>query len=167
MYLADEKLGSFAVGVPLRGMELTARVLYAAGRTALAEVKKHYIDVKAGEQSLGQLNKQQRELESVKIEPTAVKEYRRALKEYELDFALKKGADGKFWVFYKGQDAKRVHQALGDMLAAYRATHEDKEPVEVTIKDAETRAAEAVRSSRDRNTRESPELTTPHEEAQR
>lgn len=89
--------------------EALAKLLSVSAH-ALAE--RHY-STKTGAQSLSQLNRQGRALNSVEVDSAALKDIKRQMKAYAVDFAVTKDKDtGNLSLWFKGQDIERIQMAL-------------------------------------------------------
>ncbi|MDD4291882.1 MAG: PcfB family protein [Clostridia bacterium] len=103
--------------------------------------------VKHGEQSLARLNEQNRQLEDVAIDQADLKVFRRELKRYGVDFALKRNVDtNNIHVFFKSQDVDRVNIGLKNYINKIDTIPQVKRiPLAERIKNARERAAQKMR----------------------
>jgi len=114
------------VQIVSKGTEMTARTLWGLMKHAL-EMKKQAAtgtnaqtatytgnpSVVFGEQSLESLNRQGRELESVRIMDEDIKNFRETLGEYHVDFSIQQDRNtGNIHVFFKAQDTGRIYQGM-------------------------------------------------------
>ena len=71
-----------------------------------------------GQQSLNALNRQERPLASVDVNKKTLPYIRRQLKQYSVDFSVKKDRDtGQMYLLFKGQDVDRIQTALENCIA--------------------------------------------------
>lgn len=89
--------------------EALAKLLSVSAH-ALAE---HHYSTKTGAQSLSQLNRQGRPLNSIEVDSEALKDIKQQMKAYSVDFAVTKDKDtGNYSLWFKGQDIERIQMAL-------------------------------------------------------
>lgn len=125
-----------AVHVTWRGSEITLKVLKAL----ILEMLKNHNQMKHGEQSLKKLNLQNKQLESVKITQSDIRQFRGELKNHAVDFNIKKDKEtGEFNVFFKAQDVDRVYKGLEKVVKDFDKT---KKPVKETVEQAKQKAEE-------------------------
>lgn len=73
----------------------------------------HQYATKSGAQSLAQLNRQGRALDSIEVDSAVLRDVKRQMKAYAVDFAVTRDKDtGKISLWFKGQDVERIQAAL-------------------------------------------------------
>lgn len=96
-----------------------------------------------GEQSLKKLNLQDKQLDLMTLTDVEIKEFRKQLNKYAVDFAVMKDKiAGMHTVFFKGQDINRVYEGLEKACTASLDIKpiKAKEPMPVVMTKAITRA---------------------------
>lgn len=95
-----------------------------------------------GQQSLQNLNKQGRQLESVNLPGEDIKAFRQQLKRYNVDFSvMKDGNTGEQTVFFKAQDVDRVYKGLENCVKGLSLDKSDeKKPIKDVMAKAEQKA---------------------------
>ena len=106
-----EELPGAAVQMVSQGSIETLKMLLKLIEVALQERNRD--STKHGQQSLQALNKQGRQLESVNIPSEDIKEFRRQLNRFNVDFSIMRDrGTGENAVFFRAQDVDRVYQGL-------------------------------------------------------
>ena len=71
-----------------------------------------------GQQSLAELNRQNRQLASVDVNDRTLRIVKRQLDQYSVDFSVTKDKDsGRMYLWFKGQDVDRIQTALENCIA--------------------------------------------------
>lgn len=96
-----------------------------------------------GEQSLKDLNAQNRPLNHVEVNSQDVENIRRELNRYGVDFSVLQEKDGTFQLYFKAQDIDRVHQGMENCVKNFDRTA-GRKPMEEQL-------GSAVREARERN----------------
>lgn len=124
------------IEVTWKATEMTAKVI----KELIAMLMARHNSPAHGEQKLEQLNAQNRQLESVDISATDLKAVKQELKQYSVDFSVKKVPNSnEYKVFFKGQDVDRVYQGLSNYVKGIDNLTK-KKPMQETIKEAEKEA---------------------------
>lgn len=136
--IADERAANTVLSMELKAAKFTAQGIAAALRTLLESPER----VRHGEQSLKTLNLQNRELSSMDVAGSDVKQLGRMLKKYAVDFAVEhdKGS-GTYTLYFKAQDRDRLNRGLKECLKDYDRAVRDKKPVKETVEEAQKEAA--------------------------
>ena len=72
-----------------------------------------------GQQSLAELNRQNRQLASVDVNDRTLRLVKRQLNQYSVDFSVTKDKDsGRMYLWFKGQDVDRIQTAIENCIAA-------------------------------------------------
>ena len=72
-----------------------------------------------GQQSLAELNRQNRQLASVDVNDRTLRIVKRQLDQYSVDFSVTKDKDsGRMYLWFKGQDVDRIQTAIENCIAA-------------------------------------------------
>lgn len=100
-----------------------------------------------GQQSLAELNQQERQLASVDVNDKTLRLVKRQLNQYSVDFSVTKDkGTGHMYLWFKGQDVDRIQTALENCIA-----ERGREGPGVELKDLAARmAARAREASRTR-----------------
>lgn len=135
-------LGEQAVMIMYKtGSEITLTMLKAIIQKLLEKnnVLQH------GEQSMEALNMQGKKLEHVELPGQDIKEFRKALRKYAVDFSvLRDNAAGTYSVFFKGQDTERIYAGLKGVLKEAIAETGEKKHIKEVIEQATKKAEELV-----------------------
>lgn len=71
-----------------------------------------------GQQTLAELNRQERQLASVDVNDKMLRLVKRQLSQYSVDFSVTKDKDtGHMYLWFKGQDVDRIQTALENCIA--------------------------------------------------
>ena len=113
----QEEVENKSVALSIKATKLTANVLKAALRKALAEMEKAKKNPKVykGKQSVKKLVRQGAGVSNIEVTDGNIKSFERVAKKYRLDFALKKDSSTKpptYYVFFKGQDTEMMNLAF-------------------------------------------------------
>lgn len=139
------ELGEQAVQIILKASTMSLGVILQAAQAA---VRKHN-GIEHGEQQLKKLNMQGKQLESVAITGEDIKDFRKQLNKYSVDFSVMRDRNsGEYSVFFKGQDTDRVYSALKDVLSTSidrsdKSKRPAKEIMQAAIEKAEHLAEQA------------------------
>lgn len=133
-------LGEQAVMVMYKaGSEITLTMLKAIIHKLL---EKNTI-LQHGEQSMKALNMQGKKLEHVELPGQDIKEFRKALRNYAVDFSvLRDKTSGMYSVFFKGQDTDRIYAGLKGVLKDAVVETGEKKHIKEVIEQAAKRAEE-------------------------
>ena len=135
----------WAWSVETRAPELTAAVV----QSIIQGLLNHHQRKREGEQSLRQLNRQGRKLDSVELESPDLRRLRRELNRYGVDFSLQKEKQtGKAYVYFKAQDAILFYAGLKQYTEKARDKKPAKEIIQAAMEKVANRAAETVDRAR-------------------
>lgn len=106
----QEEMEKKAVAISIKSAKLTADLLKAALRKALAEMEKSQKNPKIykGKQSVKHLVRQGAGVSNIEITDGNIKSFERVARKYGIDFALKKDTSSqppRYLVFFKSKDA--------------------------------------------------------------
>ena len=112
------ELGEQTVQVEYRAARITGRALLRIMESLIRKLSAQRDGNVHGEQSMRQLNRQDKALESVAITDKDMKAIRRELNKYGVDYAIMKepGSD-THKLFFKGKDVQQIHDALQKVVA--------------------------------------------------
>ena len=154
------ELGEQVLQVTLKASGITARALLRAMREAY---QKRSL-VTHGEQSVKQLNLQNKALENVDISKEDMATLRRTLNSYGVDFAVARDREqGVYKVFFKGQDVDRVYAALEKCVKDYES-YNRRRPVKETLQDAKEEAEKRSQQRQKEKVRVREQEQTPERE---
>ncbi len=132
------ELGEQAIKVEWKAVEITAEALKALIRQLIENKDK----IQHGQQSLSKLNLQGKKLEQIELTGEDMKNFRRELNRYSVDFSVMQDrTSGKHTVFFKGQDIDRVYAGLQKCVQDF---NKGKRPIKEVMRDAEEKAAQRV-----------------------
>lgn len=100
--------------------------------------------IHTGKQTIEQLNRQHKPLSSVEVGDETLRDIKRQLKAYGVDFAVTKDANGKMSLWFKGADVERVQKALENCIADLgeaAAPHKEQESLQELCDRAKERSA--------------------------
>lgn len=130
------ELGEQAVKVEWKTVEITAKALKALIQQLIENKEK----IQHGQQSLSKLNLQGKKLEQVELTGEDMKNFRREMNRYSVDFSIMKDrTSGNYTVFFKGQDVERVYAGLQKCVQNF---DKGKKPIKEVMRDAEERATQ-------------------------
>ncbi len=130
------ELGEQAIKVEWKAVEITAEALKALIRQLIENKDK----IQHGQQSLSKLNLQGKKLEQIELTGEDMKNFRRELNRYSVDFSVMQDrTSGKHTVFFKGQDIDRVYAGLQKCVQDF---NKGKRPIKEVMRDAEEKAAQ-------------------------
>lgn len=130
------ELGEQAVKVEWKTVEITAKALKALIQQLIENKEK----IQHGQQSLTKLNLQGKKLEQVELTGEDMKNFRREMNRYSVDFSIMKDrTSGNYTVFFKGQDVERVYAGLQKCVQNF---DKGKKPIKEVMRDAEERATQ-------------------------
>ena len=157
----QDEVNEKTVSLCIRGGKITAQLLKAAMRKALAQMEQEKAkqkqqskvqkqqDDKAkdksyrGKQTMEKLMRQNVQLSNIEITDGNIKSFERVAKKYSIDFSLKKDTTAKpprYFVFFKARDAAAFKEYTGKSL------NKTKKPsVRAKLKDAITQAKDKNR----------------------
>ena len=119
----QEEIETRTVALAISTSKLTGRVLQAAVRKLLAEMKKSRDSppkIPHGKQTVKQLVKQGVGVSNLEITNSNIKSFERFARKYGVDYALKKDATGdkpKYLVFFKARDTDALTAAFTEFSA--------------------------------------------------
>jgi len=118
----QEHINEKTVAVSIRTVKLTARVLQAAIRKVLMEMRRARENPKIyrGKQTVKQIVRQNAGVSNIEITEGNIKAFEGVARKYGVDFALKRDdsvSPPKWLVFFKGRDADAVQAAFRDFAA--------------------------------------------------
>lgn len=130
------ELGEQAIKVEWKAVEITAEALKALIRQLIENKDK----IQHGQQSLSKLNLQGKKLEQIELTGEDMKNFRRELNRYSVDFSVMQDrTSGNHTVFFKGQDIDRVYAGLQKCVQDF---NKGKRPIKEVMRDAEEKAAQ-------------------------
>lgn len=132
------ELNEQAVEVTIKGTKISLVMLQQIIRSLLDKKNQRQY----GEQKLEKLNKQGKKLESIDLPNQDLKNFKKILKKYEVDFSImkEKGKD-EYTIFFKGQDIDRVYKGLENCLNDLDL-EKGKKPIKEVIKEAIEKSTE-------------------------
>ena len=115
----QEEMERKAVAISIKAGKLTADLLKAALRKALAEMEKSQKNPKIyhGKQSVKQLVRQGAGVSNIEVTDGNIKSFERVARKYGVDFALKKDVSSqppRYLVFFKSRDADALTAAFAE-----------------------------------------------------
>ena len=115
----QEEMERKAVAISIKAGKLTADLLKAALRKALAEMEKSQKNPRIyhGKQSVKQLVRQGAGVSNIEVTDGNIKSFERVARKYGVDFALKKDVSSqppRYLVFFKSRDADALTAALAE-----------------------------------------------------
>lgn len=133
-------LGEQAVMVMYKtGSEMTLTMLKAIIQRLLEK----NTELQHGEQSMKALNLQGKKLEHVELSGQDIKEFRKALRKYAVDFSVMQDKTaGTYSVFFKGQDTDRIYAGLKGVLKEAVAETGEKKHIKDVIEQAAKKSQE-------------------------
>lgn len=130
-------LGEQAIKVEWKAVEITAKALKALIQQLIENKDK----IQHGQQSLSKLNLQGKKLEQVELAGEDMKNFRREMNRYSVDFSIMQDrTSGNYTVFFKGQDVERVYAGLQKCVQNFEKGN--KKPIKEVMRDAEERATQ-------------------------
>ena len=145
----NHELEEQAVMVTLKAADMTIAGLKNM-ITALLEKRK---TAAHGEQALRKLNLQNMQLENVEMPNQDMKDFRRHLKKYSVDFAIMKDRKSReHTAFFKAQDVNRIYAGLERCVKDLGFDMSERRPIDEVMADARERAAQ--RNEQQRNERQ-------------
>lgn len=96
-----------------------------------------------GEQTLEELNAQNRELRHADFDKTDLESIRRELKHYAVDFHVMQAPDGSYQLFFKAQDIDRVYEGVRQYVRDLERPYMDTQ-IKDAAKEADARNAAAA-----------------------
>ena len=141
----QEEVENKSVALSIKATKLTASVLKAALRKALAEMEKAKKNPKVykGKQSVKKLVRQGAGVSNIEITDGNIKSFEKVARKYGIDFALKK-ADDRYLVFFKGRDADVLTAAFRE----FSKKKLDKERKPSVRRDLAEKKAEAAQTAK-------------------
>ena len=140
----QDEVNEKTVSLCIRGGKITAQLLKAAMRKALAQMEQEKAKQK---QSMDKLMKQNVQLSNIEITDGNIKSFERVAKKYSIDFSLKKDTTAKpprYFVFFKARDADVMTAAFKEYTG--KSLNKTKKPsVRTKLKDAITQAKDKNR----------------------
>lgn len=134
------ELGEQAIKVEWKAVEITAEALKALIRQLIENKDK----IQHGQQSLSKLNLQGKKLEQIELTGEDMKNFRRELNRYSVDFSVMQDrTSGNHTVFFKGQDIDRVYAGLQKCVQDF---NKGKRPIKEVMRDAEEKAEQRAAS---------------------
>lgn len=133
-------LGEQAVMVMYKtGSEITLTMLKVIIRNLLEKNN----TLQHGEQSMKALNMQGKRLEHMELPGQDIKEFRKALRKYAVDFSvLQDKTAGTYSVFFKSQDTDRIYAGLKSVLKEAVAETGKKKHIKEVIEQATKKVEE-------------------------
>ena len=103
----QEEVNNGAAQVVVKVGKLSGRLLKAAVAKVLKawQEKSDPQKLHRGKQTVKQLAAQNKGMSSIDVDKAGIRSFERVARKYGVDFAPKKGRDGKYYVFFKGKDA--------------------------------------------------------------
>lgn len=133
------ELNEQAIQVTTKATQITLAGLKAIIQTMLSN--RHPIT--HGEQSIQKLSLQNKQLESVNLSGDDIKEFRKQLNKYSVDFHVQRDkSTGLHTVFFKSQDTDRIYLGLESCMKKLTLDRSIKKPIKEVMENAVQRAAE-------------------------
>lgn len=131
----QEEMERKAVAISIKAGKLTADLLKAALRKALAEMEKSQKNPKIyhGKQSVKQLVRQGAGVSNIEVTDGNIKSFERVARKYGVDFALKKDVSSqppRYLVFFKSRDADALDRRLCGVFRKGRPAPGQREAVD-------------------------------------
>ena len=110
----QEEVNNGAVQVVVKLGKLSEKALQAA----VAKITKAWKEqtdpqkLHRGKHTVKQLAAQGKGMSSIDVDKAGIRSFERVARKYGVDFAPKKGRDGKYYVFFKGKDADALTAAF-------------------------------------------------------
>lgn len=105
-----------AIRIEIDAAKFALKGILGAARAALHTLT--HPGIKYGRQTIKELNRQGRELNSVETDSQKMREVKKELKAYGVDFAVEKDrTNDKMYIWFKGQDVERIQKALENLIA--------------------------------------------------
>ena len=161
----QDEVNEKTVSLCIRGGKITAQLLKAAMRKALAQMEQEKAKQKQqskvqkqqddktkdksyrGKQTMDKLMRQNVQLSNIEITDGNIKSFERVAKKYSIDFSLKKDTTAKpprYFVFFKARDADVMTAAFKEYTG--KSLNKTKKPsVRTKLKDAITQAKDKNR----------------------
>ena len=136
--LGDE-MGNKAISVTIKATQITAKLVLELMK-AIAKDKYKVIN---GKQSLKELNKKGRALETVNIDKADLKAIQRQLKKDGIDFAIKKDSSNEvFNLYFKGQDINQIEKIFKDYASKNFKDfkNDERKPVKEVVEEAKIKS---------------------------
>ena len=110
----QEEVNSGTTQVAVKVTKLTGRALQAAMKKLLKmwQEQRDPEKLHRGKQTVKQLAAQGKGMSSIDVDKAGIRSFERVARKYGVDFAPKKGRDGKYYVFFKGKDADALTAAF-------------------------------------------------------
>ena len=110
----QEEVNNGAAQVVVKVGKLSGRLLKAAVAKVLKawQEKSDPQKLPRGKQAVKQLAAQNKGMSSIDVDKAGIRSFERVARKYGVDFAPKKGRDGKYYVFFKGKDADALTAAF-------------------------------------------------------
>ena len=110
----QEEVNNGAAQVVVKVGKLSGRLLKAAVAKVLKawQEKSDPQKLHRGKQTVKQLAAQNKGMSSIDVDKAGIRSFERVARKYGVDFAPKKGRDGKYYVFFKGKDADALTAAF-------------------------------------------------------
>lgn len=129
----QEEVENKAVAFSIKTTKLTAKVLEAAIKKALAEMEKKQKNPKVykGKQSVKHLVRQGTGVSNIEITDGNIKSFERVARKYGIDFALKKDTNSqppRYLVFFKSRDADALTAAFQEYSGKIVKNHRQEKP---------------------------------------
>ena len=104
----QEEVNNGAAQVVVKVGKLSGRLLKAAVAKVLKawQEKSDPQKLHRGKQTVKQLAAQNKGMSSIDVDKAGIRSFERVARKYGVDFAPKKGRDGKYYVFFKGKDRR-------------------------------------------------------------
>ena len=151
-----EQVAEHGVQIAMRLTKLTGRTFFKGILKLLAYMKKNNQEIKqsvkkgfenltngskenTGKQTVKQLVGQGQGVSSIELD--AVKGFDKYARKYGVDYAVRKGDDGKYLVFFKGKDADALTAAFSEFTSK-KLNRSERPPLKDRIAKAKERAAQ-------------------------
>lgn len=129
----QEEVENKSVALSIKATKLTANVLKAALRKALAEMEKAKKNPKVykGKQSVKKLVRQGAGVSNIEVTDGNIKSFERVARKYGIDFALKKDSSSsppRYLVFFKSKDTDALTAAFQEYSGKVVKKQEKEKP---------------------------------------
>jgi len=141
------ELNAQAIEVTTRATAITLAALKSIIQTLIEN--RHSIE--HGEQGLKKLNLQNKQLESVELSGEDIKDFKKQLNKYSVDFSVMKDkTTGHHTIYFKAQDTDRVYTGLENCIKNLSIDRHSKKPIKEVIESAVERAAQQTQPTHQR-----------------
>lgn len=138
----SDELSKQAISVTVKTSEISADILKKVIKSYLQEKNQIPKQISRGYQSLKKLNRQNYDLQDIPISSKDLRQFKRELNRYGVDYAIKKDLSqpDTFRLYFKGKDAGQIENALKDHMAK-QFGNESRQSIKERIRQAIDKSA--------------------------